>query len=678
MTNFRNEFARRWRSFALLSVMLLAVPVLAIACPSSDDTAVTPDPEPPVVTPDPVVMPDPDPAPSDEPITFTIAIPDNLTGSNIWGWIGTDSTAYNFAAFLNRYPSLMKYSDRRYDWIPNIADGFPGDVMPDGDGFSVTAKIRPGLTWNDGSPLNAHDLAFVADTVLGLELSGNWAAQFNADFFDRAEVVDDLTIKYYFTQEPGLAIWQFGTALATIVPDEYWRPLVENLIAEYDDPATEVVEQAVRDQLFSIDASDEPTVGPVTILAREQDAFVSLERNDGYYLAGSVVKQYSDGTHEETVDGQTGTYYGDAGGTVELEFTRDQQQNTTIFSEFQTQDAAILALRAGEVDYFLSPLGLSTGLRSQVEGAEGVSIFQNPSNGFRYLGFNTRREPFSDVAFRQAVATLIDLELIANSVLQGAVLPIYSVVPEGNGFWYNPDTPRYGFNMVDGELVAMTREERIAETIEILTTAGYTWESEPSWDADNRRVVEGVGLSGPDGALIEEFEILSPGHGYDSFRATTALLIEQWLNQAGIPAEANLTGFNEIVQAVFTDQDFDMWILGWGLTPYPDHMITFFTAGPNDVNIVTDGFNAGGWVNQEYEDLAADFLAETDVNEARRLAFEMQDVLARELPYVTLFATPIIEAYRSDVFEFAFTDVLDGVQNLFQSSDGPLSNTVFE
>ena len=53
MTNFRNEFARRWRSFALLSVMLLAVPVLAIACPSSDDTTVTPDPEPPVVTPDP-------------------------------------------------------------------------------------------------------------------------------------------------------------------------------------------------------------------------------------------------------------------------------------------------------------------------------------------------------------------------------------------------------------------------------------------------------------------------------------------------------------------------------------------------------------------------------------------------------------------------------------------------
>ena len=725
MTNFRNEFARRWRSFALLSVMLLGVSALAAGCVSSGDLdAISSDLTEARTTIEAISsdlsaiegrlatlegaagQPSTSPAEPEEPEavvcelsdlvgtypetvyrtssvtssgtrgdhTLNIAIPESVTGSNIWAWLGTDASTYNAAVYLNRYPALMGYSDRRYDWIPDIGDGFPSEVVEDGDCYSVTARIQPDLTWPDGSPLNAHDLAFVANTVVDLELVGNWTGIFQPDFFNRAQVLDDLTVKYYFHAKPGLAVWQFGAAFAPILPNEYWEPLVENLLAEHDDPSTPAVEQAVREQLFSIDASDEPTLGPVTIGRVEQDAFVSLNRNDDYYLADSVVRQYDDGTHVEIVNGREGVFYGDAGGEIELEFSRVQQQATSIFTTFQNQDAAILALRSGDTDYFLSPLGLSPGLRAQVENAEGVEIFENPSNGYRYLGFNARREPFSDVAFRQAVATLIDLELIANDVLQGAVLPIYSVVPEGNGFWYNPDTPRYGFNTVDGELVPMTREERINEAVRILTDAGYSWSTEPSWDSDNMRVIAGEGLAGPDGQEIEEFEIISVTQAYDPLRFSAATFAQRWMNEAGIPAVAVPTDFNEIVDRVFTEQDFDMWVLGWGLTPYPDHLVTFHT----EANAGADGFNPGGWVNDEFEALSARFLAETDINAARDLVFQLQDIIARELPVITLFATPIVEAYRPDAFGFAYTDVLDGVQNLFQGSSGPLANSVFE
>ena len=712
MRNFRSEFTRRWRSFALLSVMLLGVSALAVGCASGDLDGISSDLtearqtieaissdlntinrrvtalERPACELTDVVGTYPASPYQASSVsasgtrgnaTLNIAIPESVTGSNVWGWLGTDSSAYNYAVYLNRYPALMGYSDRRYDWIPDIGDGFPSEVVADGrsglrDCYSVTARVKPGLTWPNGDPLNAHDLAFVANTALSLELVGNWNSVFQTDFFNRAQALDDLTIKYYFHQKPGLAVWQFGAAFAPIVSDEYWEPLIENLLAEHDDPSTPEVEQAVRDELFAIDASDEPTIGPVTISRVEQDAFVSLQRNDDYYLADSVVRQYTDGTHEEIVDGQAGVFYGDAEGEVELEFSRIQQQATSIFTTFQNQDAAILALRSGEADYFLSPLGLSPGLRAQVEDAEGIEIFENPSNGYRYLGFNARREPFSDVAFRQAVATLIDLELIANDVLQGAVLPIYSVVPEGNGFWYNPDTPRYGFNTVGGELVPMTREERINETVRILTDAGYSWTTEPSWDSASTSVIAGEGLSGPNGQAIEEFEIISVTQAYDSLRFTAATFAQRWMNEAGIPAVAVPTDFNQIIDKVFTEQDFDMWVLGWGLTPYPDHLVTFYTednAGP-------DGFNPGGWVNDEYEALAARFLAETDVNAARDLVFQLQEIIARELPVITLFATPIVEAYRSEALGFAYEDVLDGVQNLFQGSSGPLANSVFE
>ena len=722
MTNFRSGFARRWRSFALLSVMLLGVSALAAGCVSSGDVDSLRDD----INSDlaglsqtveelggrvaaletPGSQPSTSPAEPEEPEavvcelsdlvgtypetpyqassvtpsgtrgddTLNIAIPEGTTGRNIWNWLGGDSSAYNFAVFLNRYPALMSYSDRRYDWIPDIGNGFPSEVIEDGDCYSVTARIQPDLTWPDGSPLNAHDLAFVADTVQNLELTGNWTSTYHPDFFNRAQALDDLTIKYYFHKEPGLAVWQFGTAFAPIVSNEYWEPLVENLLAEYDDPSTPAVEQAAREQLFGIDASDEPTLGPVTIGRVEQDAFVSLVRNDDYYLRDSVVRQYTDGTHEEIVNGQAGVFYGDAGGDIELEFSRVQQQKDSIFTTFQNQDAAILALRNGTADYFLSPLGLTAGLRAQVENAEGVEIFENPSNGYRYLGFNTRREPFSDVAFRQAVATLIDLEFISNDVLQGSVFPIYSVVPEGNSFWYNPDTPRYGFKTEGGELVPLSREERINEAVRILTDAGYSWTTEPSWDSDNNSVITGEGFSGPNGQEIEEFEIISVTQAYDPLRAAAATFAQRWMNEAGIPAVAVPTDFNQIIDKVFTTQEFDMWVLGWGLTPYPDHLVNFYT----EESAKLDGNNAGGWVNEEYEELAAQFLAETDVNVARDLVFQMQDIIARELPVITLFATPIVEAYRPEAFGFAYTDVLDGVQNLFSGASGPLSNSVFE
>ena len=684
MTNFRNEFARRWRSFALLSVMLLAVPVLAIACPSSDDTTVTPDPEPPVVTPDPVVMPDPDPVPSGDPVTFNIAIPDNVTANNVWAWLGTDATAYNFAVFLNRYPSLTGLSDVRYEWVPSISDGLPEPVMMEvGEGYTYTVEVsvRDGLTWSDGSPLDANDVAFTANTVIDLGLSGNWASSYDSAYLHNVEAVDDLTVKFYFSQEPGLAIWQYGTAQSAIVSDEYWGPVVQMLLDEVGDNGMPT--QEVRDRLFAHDSLDpdnlEPTIGPVLVLAREEDAFVSLERNDDFIFAGDGFRQYSDGTYQDVrADGTTTEYFGDATGDVDLEVTYDQQPDTTIFTSYQNQNTAVLALRSGDVDYFLSPLGLSTGLRAQLADADDLTIFSNASNGFRYLSFNTRREPFNDLAFRQAFATLVDIELIATNVLQGAVTPIYTVVPQGNVFWHNPDTPRYGFNEVDGELVSMTREERINEAVRILTDAGYSWTTVPTWDATNRSVSNGEGFAGPDGELIEEFEIISPGHGYDSFRATMAVIIEQWLNQAGIPARANLTGFNEIVGKLTDGNlDYDIWILGWGLGIYPDHVALFFQESQINSAEKPGGFNRAGWVNEEFEQLVVDFNAEKDIEEARKLNFRMQEIVATELPYLTLFSTQIVEAYRPSAFQFEYTEVLDGVQNLFSGSTGPLANVKF-
>ena len=59
---------------------------------------------------------------------------------------------------------------------------------------------------------------------------------------------------------------------------------------------------------------------------------------------------------------------------------------------------------------------------------------------------------------------------------------------------------------------------------------------------------------------------------------------------------------------------------------------------------------------------ADDLKAETDLNEAARIVREMDAILANDVPYVVLFTTPVLEAYRNTL-EFPSTEVLDGLQN---------------
>ena len=344
--------------------------------------------------------------------------------------------------------------------------------------------------------------------------------------------------------------------------------------------------------------------------------------------------------------------FGEPAGETTLEYTEGPHAESTIYSIYGSQDAAVLALKKGDIDFMLNPLGLSTGLQEQLRGEQGLTTVENSSDGVRYLGFNFRKAPMDNKEFRQAVATLIDKEFMVETVLQGVAIPMYTMVPEGNGAWYNPDVPLIG--------KGLTRAERISASVELLKSAGFTWETEPRVSEDGQFVEQqGEGLLMPDGQPVPAMEVLAPSAGYDPLRSTFAIWIERWLNEIGIPLKANLTGFNVIVEKVFDQQDFDMWILGWGLSPFPDYPENFFHSRNSEL----EGHNPGGYSNAEFDRLADQLLAETDLEAARQQVFEMQAFIAEDLPYVALFDTPIVETYRSERVEFPYTETWGGIQS---------------
>ena len=605
-----------------------------------------------MVTPTPgpaTTQPSVDTGASDVEHIYQIGISEDLTTDNYWAYLGPDNSIWN-KYVLGGKLTLYSYSDQRFDWVPGLAADFPTALQEeeaDGQSFWTTeVPLKQGVQWSDGSDVTAEDFVFTAHTVRDLQLTGNWPSIVSLDYFDHAEAVDSYNLKIYFKQKPGLSRWQFGVAFMPIFSHAYWEPVVA--AAKQSDDITEQ-----QKTLYAHAPVGEPTAGGFGFGKWERGAFAETSRNEGFYFTGSTVTEYDNGAYSESKPGAFEfTAFGEPTGGKTLEYTVGPYADGVIYSIYGSQDATVLALKKGDIDFMLNPLGLSKGLQEQLAGADGLTTIENASNGVRYLGFNTRRAPMDNKAFRQAVALLIDKEFLTDTVLQGVAIPVYSMVPTGNAAWHNSDVPTYG--------KGLTRAERVTQAVELLKDAGFTWEVEPRVSEDGRFVErQGEGLKLPNGDPMPEITVLAPSPGYDPLRSTFAIWIERWLNEVGIPLRADLTGFNLIVEKVFEQQDFDLWILGWGLSLFPDYLEAFFHSKYSEL----EGFNAGGYNNPEFDRLADELVAETDVAAAQQQVFGMQEFLAEELPYITLFTTPIVETYRSEKLEYPYTDNLGGLQS---------------
>jgi len=602
---------------------------------------------------------------------YRVGVFEDVTTNNYWGANGPDNTVWNSYMLPSRL-TLYSLSDKYFTFGTFAAKELPQPLVEEGDMWVGEIPLRDDIKWSDGTPFTAKDVAWTANTVLKLSLiSGNWSTWYDAGFLDHVEAVDDYTAKFFFHTKPGVLRFEYGVLQAPILQEAFWTPKLEEagvfasidaLAADASDEDKAAAQTEAHDKLFAIDPTGEPTAGGFTLTKWEKGAFLEQTAYADYFYKGTKITQWENGAYEDSTGLKTGTPEGDPSLVIDV----GPNVESVVYTIYGSQDAAILAMKSGEVDFVINPLGLQRGLANQIITDPNLTVIENPVNGFRYLSFNVRRQPMNDCAFRQAVAVLIDKEFVTKTILQGVAQPYYTFVPPANEFWYNPDVIKLG--------EGLTREQRTNLAVAILEQAGYKWEGDqkPAWDADNRQVTQAGALLMADGTPVPPLKMLAPSPGYDPLRSTFAIWIETWLKEFGIPLTAELAGFNVIVPKIFTEHDFDMYILGWSLSTAPDHVYTFF----NEEQAAPDGNNAGGYVNPEYEEKAKQMLTCESFEDCKAIAFETQEILATELPYVLLFDTGIIEAYRSASVEYPYTEVLSGLQYIHQGPGNAMQTYV--
>ncbi len=617
---------------------------------------------------------------------------------NMWAWLGHAGSFWTWFLIGDQFLTLYRPSDVTFQFVPCLAKEL-AEPVANGDGtWSITVEMVEDATWSDGTPITAHDYAFTFNTSKDLRLPNDVNTYAPGGLEATVEAVDDYTLEFRFlNQAPSLGNWQWGLASNTmILPKHFWADTVaeahrfvdgvvapeaerptdcegDGLSAEEQDACGEwaVYDEAfanARRTLYEADATGMPSAGAYVVDKWEIGTFAQKTANDLYYFKGAEIVEYEDGTWMMIhPNGTTHQLYGDAQGEEIVRFTDGPHAPRVLFSIYDSQEAAYVALAAGEVDYVLDPMpGLSRGIQEMVQKTgEGIETYKNAGFDMAYLAFNMRKYPMSEPEFRQAVDILLDKEFVINSVLGSPVIPLYSTMPPGNLYWYNPDVPR--------PYVGLSREERVNLAVEVLKEGGWSWAVEPTLSEDGQDVIPGEGLVMPNGEPMPEITVLGPGPAWDPIRATFNQWTSEWMRELGMPVRSELSGFNNILGPVFVESSFDMYILTWGLGNmwFPTYYEDFWHSR-NDTAL-SGRRNTPGYHNPEYDALIDEFMTTADRERARELIFEAQMVLAEDRPYIPLFSSQVVEFARDNIV-FPYTEALGGIQwyGGLQSATQPL------
>lgn len=148
-------------------------------------------------------------------------------------------------------------------------------------------------------------------------------------------------------------------------------------------------------------------------------------------------------------------------------------------------------------------------------------------------------------------------------------------------------------------------------------------------------------------------------------RATFALWIENWLADLGINVTTETTDLDSVADVALQPDSaeatraWDMHVLGWGGADPAAPGLTLVALFHSRNGVEAGGLNATGYSSAGFDAAADAFVAANSTGEAAHHTAEMDRIISTDLPYVTLFRPPVIEAFDTRV-EFPVESVMGG------------------
>lgn len=290
--------------------------------------------------------------------------------------------------------------------------------------------------------------------------------------------------------------------------------------------------------------------------------------------------------------------------------------------EFVPVSDALISFEQGEIDF----TGVTPDTLDRVKSNPDVRVVQQPAFwGYEFYFNMVKRPELGDRAVRQAFAYAIDRDELVKKVQRGAGKPGNMGILPDDHIWYNPDQPAYTFDA--------------AEANKLLDRAGW-------------KDTDGDGIRDRDGKKLSYTLSL----GSDEVRIGE--LIKARLKEVGIDVQVKaLEGRSR--DANLKSGDYELLISGfggWGQDA--DYLRTRYSdAVTGSTSSVVSGAAVYGYHNDTLNALAAREVTELDDGKRKKIVFEMQRVLAEDVPTIPLFYTTSYDAW--------YISKYDGWMNMF-------------
>ncbi|MFG3018578.1 ABC transporter substrate-binding protein [Streptomyces sp. NPDC048254] len=460
-----------------------------------------------------------------------------------------------------------------------LTDYDPGDAHPipglatkwaaSADKLTWTYTIRSDAKWSDGQKVTAEDAAWTFDKLMTDQAAATANGNFVTNF--RRVTAPSPTKLVIELKKPQATM----TALdVPIVPEHIWKNVSDFSKFNNDDKFPVVGD------------------GPFVLTDYKADSYVRLKANKDFWRGAPKFDEL-------------------------------------VFKYYKDQDAAVAALRKGEVSFVAGAPALTPAQASSLHGQKDIHVNDAPGRRFYALATNPGAQAKNGQKFgdgdpslldervRHALFLAVDRKTIVDKVFQGHAV-------EGQGY-LPPRFSTYFWKPSAGQELAYDP----AKAAQLLDQAGY------KKNADGKRV-------GKDGKPLN-YRVLC--HATDPNDKAVGQYLKEWWADLGIGTTLDCL---DNVTDPWLAGKYDLAFDGWSVNPDPDYVLSIHTcaalpATPKDTG-ATDNFVC----DKTYDDLYAKQLAEYDSAERATLVKQMESRLY-DLGYMNVMAYPnAVEAYRTD------------------------------
>ena len=322
----------------------------------------------------------------DDKVTFVVGqVNDAITFNPMFA---IETPEYNTMDMA--YDTFMSW-DLRLETSAGLAESWEQSE----DGLTWTFQVKDGVTWSDGEPFTAHDVAATYNWILD-EKVGTLSDYL--PFTDEVTAPDDTTLVWTFTQPTGAPLYP-----------PYIYILPEHVLSTYEDKAEFRTWKGFPDTVGT---------GPFRLVEWQRGDFWRMEANPDYW-----------------------------GGAPQID--------ELVFRTFQSDESMIQALRQGEIDYAYSIE--SPDLFASLQGDPDIITHEAGNDYFvqmsmnqctdqvaycRDTGFNYH-PALRDPQVRLAIEYAIDRQTLVDDVKRGFAEPGSTIINQPRWTYEIPNVVPY-------------------------------------------------------------------------------------------------------------------------------------------------------------------------------------------------------------------------------------------